>query len=77
MLFLQFSNDFKLVEYFFSMRSIFQFIGKILPGPMLVVFAISPEPRRSYLVNQTIKRHPNVRLILSVSKSKLTTCEYR
>lgn len=77
MLFLQFSNHFKLIEYFFGMRRVFQLIRKILPRPMFVVLAVSPEPRRSYLIDQAIKRYPNIRFILSITESKLTAREYR
>ncbi len=42
MLFFQFSNDFKLIEYFFGMRGIFQFVREILTGPVLIVLAVSP-----------------------------------
>ena len=77
MLFFQFSNDFKLIEYFFGMWGIFQFVREILTGPMLIVLAVSPQTRGRYLVDQAIERYPNVGLVLSVTESKLSTREYR
>jgi hypothetical protein len=53
------------------MGSILQFIGQILTGPMLIVLTSAPQSGPGYIVNQAVKGHPNLWLVLTVSKGKM------
>lgn len=53
------------------MWRVFQLISEILSGPMFIMLAPLPEPRRRYVVNQVVECHPDLGLILPVAQGKL------
>jgi hypothetical protein len=53
------------------MGSVCQLIGQVLTGPMLVMFAVSPQPRASYIVDNAAQRDPDFRPVLTISQGQL------
>lgn len=50
-----------------------QFVGEVLSGPMLIMFAVAPQPACCYVVYDALVSNPNFVAVLSVPQSQLGT----
>lgn len=67
----EFPYDFELMKHFFGMWGMGKFVGKVLPCPMFVMLAVSPQTRLAQVVDVASKGDTDVGLILPVPKGEL------
>jgi hypothetical protein len=48
-----------------------QFIGQILSGPVLIMLAIAPEPAPAHVIDNPLKRAPDLGPVLPVAGGQL------
>ncbi|GAB3778706.1 hypothetical protein GCM10028818_28130 [Spirosoma horti] len=51
------------------MRSVTEFVGEVLAGPMLIMFAIPPEPGSRQVINDAVISAPDFVTILAITQS--------
>ncbi len=64
----------EFVENRFGMWGIFQFGGKVLPGPMFVVHTLSPQAAAAHVVYQSFVGYPYFLHVLPISQGQLAGC---
>lgn len=58
-----------------SMGSRFQFIRKVLPGPVFIMLPVSPKPAVGNIINKTTVGNPCFRAVLPISEGQLGKTE--
>lgn len=58
------------------MRGIFELVSQILPRPVFIMLAVSPESGSCHIVDNTPKGHPDLGFILSVPEGELGTGDH-
>lgn len=64
-------NDLQPFKNLFIVRRVGQFVGEVLSGPMLIMFAVAPQPACCYVVYDALVSNPNFVAVLSVPQSQL------
>lgn len=59
-----------------GMGSRFQFIGKVLTGPVFIMLPISPKPAVGHVINKPTVSDPCFRAVLPVSEGQLGKTEF-
>ena len=54
-----------------GMRGIRKLVGKVLSGPMFIMFAVSPEAAFGHIIYNALISYPYLRLILPVTQGQL------
>ncbi len=67
----QFSDHLQFFEYTLGVGCVFQFICQILPGPVFVVLAVSPQARVRNIVHHALVGYPHFGFVLPVAQRQL------